>query len=248
MEQNYISSVKTIKWLQILVFALLAGVLTYLFTLMPNFLKPLWEAGLGIRSPFNWNHGIGLCLAALVCYGIFRGTRKTSFLGKRPLKSIVLTFIFLGVYASAGISNSHGINPHLWALLFCLSTLIYDIFEETAWRGFLHDSLGSAAGWLKGIITGILWGVWHLLVFDDFSQFDGLHVFVLMTILVSIVMAYAVKRTNSILVAAAIHALLINKNPTVTIICLSIWLLMILTWERDNFLARKAVALRNSWK
>ncbi len=146
---------------------------------------------------------------------------------------------YLLYYSLFGLSNKLGINEHLWAFIFCASMLTYNIFEETAWRGFLHDKLGDSPAWLKGIVTGILWGFWHVLIFKNFNQFGGLHYFVLLTIIVSIIMAYAVKRTNAILVAASIHGLLILRNNYVTVICMVFWTILIITWERDKLLNRK---------
>lgn len=130
-----------------------------------------------------------------------------------------------------GISNDYGINQHLWAFIFCLSTLVYDIFEETAWRGFLNDSLRPIPVWVKGVITGILWSIWHILIFKNFDQFGGFYVFLILSIIVSIVMSYAMERTNSILVASSIHALLILRDINVTIICVIIWIGMLSFWK-----------------
>jgi len=219
---------KDLNWINILLFYVLACGLSCLMTKVPNLIREIWT-----EAPFNWNHGIGLLVASIIGYRVFRQKRKTTLLGNSPLKSIIFSSIFLTAYTILGFSNKFGINTHLWAFIFCLMTLIYDLFEESVWRGFLNDSMNSIPTWVKGIITGILWGFWHLIIFDSFEQFGGLHVFVLLSIIISIIMAYAMDRTNSILVAASIHALMILRDINVTIICAIIWFTMVLLWNKN---------------
>ncbi|MBK1442401.1 CPBP family intramembrane metalloprotease [Parapedobacter sp. ISTM3] len=92
--------------------------------------------------------------------------------------------------------------------------------------------------WLKGIITGILWAFWHLLIFDSFDPFGGLHIFVLLCIIVSIIMAYATDKTNSLLVAASIHALMMLRDMKVTVLCAVVWLVLILFWKNLRFMPK----------
>ncbi|MCH4824650.1 CPBP family intramembrane metalloprotease [Gramella lutea] len=239
------NKISTAKWIQILIFYLLALVLTYTFTKFPNLIRELWISVFDLNVSFSWNHGIGLLIATIACYLLFKQDYKTSFLGNKHLKSLIIATSYLIIYSLFGLSNKFNINEHFWALIFCSSMLIYDIFEEIAWRGFLNDKLGKTPTLVKGIITGILWGLWHILIFKSFNQFGGLHYFVLLTIIVSIIMSYAVKKTNSILVAASIHGLLILRNNYVTIICIVIWTLLIITWERDKIFNRRKTAYNN---
>jgi uncharacterized membrane protein YkgB len=44
-------------------------------------------------------------------------------------------------------------------------------------------------------------------------------------------MSYATERTNSILVASSIHALLILRDINITIICIIIWIGMLSFWK-----------------
>ncbi|WP_339653659.1 CPBP family glutamic-type intramembrane protease [uncultured Salegentibacter sp.] len=177
------------KWKIILVFYVLACVLTYTFTQFPNLIKQLWVFVTGLEVSFSWNHGLGLFLATIICYLVFKGKYSTSFLGNKPFKSMLVAGSYLLCYSLFGLSNSFNINEHFWAFIFCASMLTYNIFEETAWRGFLHDQLGEIPAWAKGIVTGVLWGLWHILIFKDFSQFGGLAYFVLLSIGISIIMA-----------------------------------------------------------
>lgn len=227
-----IENTKNVTWINIGLFYILACGLTYLFVQLPNLIEKIWEPIFGFNANFSWNHGIALLVASIIAYRIFKVKRETTLLGKNPIFSLIFGSIFLIGYSAIGFNNDFGINTHLWAFIFCLATLIYDIFEESAWRGFLNDSLKSIPFWLKGIITGILWGFWHLLIFNGFDQFGGIHIFVLLSIVVSIIMAYATDKTNSILVASSIHALMILRDINITIICVVIWIIMIIVWNK----------------
>lgn len=146
--------IKSANWREILIYYTLAFGLTYIFTKLPNLIKNIWSYIFGLNVSFSWNHGIGLLIGVLICYRFFKENNKTTFLGTKPFKSLILTSCFLIFYAIFVLSNKFGINEHLWALIFCSSMLIYNIFEETAWRGYLNDKLGNIPTWLKGIITG----------------------------------------------------------------------------------------------
>ncbi len=229
-----IDKIKNVKWIVVGLFYVLACGLTYLLIQFPNLIQKIWTRLFNFDPNFNWNHGIALLFASFLAYRIFKIERKTTLLGNKPLYSLIFASIFLIAYSILGFNNDFGINPHLWAFIFCLATLFYDFLEESAWRGFLQDCLKPIPFWLKGIITGMFWGFWHLLIFNNFDQFGGIHIFVLLSIVVSIIMAYATKKTNSILVASSIHALMILRNINVTIICIAIWVILIIIWNRKN--------------
>lgn len=222
---------KQAHWKVIGAFYILACGLTYILIQAPNAIKEIWSSIFDFAPNFSWNHGIALFIVSMLAYRFSKIDRKTTFLGNKPSYSIIFAAVFLVAYSVIGFSNDYGINRHLWAFIFCLSTLIYDIFEENAWRGFLNDSLRPIPIWLKGVVTGILWSVWHILIFNSFDQFGGFHIFLILSVIVSIVMSYATERTNSILVASSIHALLILRDINITIFCVIIWIGILSLWE-----------------
>jgi hypothetical protein len=222
---------KSVNWIATGIFYILACGLTYVFIQVPNLIKEVWSTFFDFTPRFSWNHGIALFIVSLAAYRFSKVERKTTILGNNKYYSIIFAVIFLVAYSVIGFKNDYGLNRHLWAFIFCISTLVYDIFEETAWRGFLNDSLRPIPIWLKGIITGILWSFWHTLIFQDFNQFGGFHIFLALSVFVSILMSYATERTNSILVASSIHALLILRDINVTVICAVIWIVIMIVWK-----------------
>lgn len=239
MKRTIPNVIKT-DWKTIIIVYGIAILLTFLLLKLPNGLKELGLLLFNFKIPFNWNHGIALLIATCIGYKFFKTKRETTFLGNDRIKSIIFGLVILVAYSIVGISNKHGINSHLWGLFFVAMTLIYDILEESFWRGYLNDLIKPKYRAIKYIITGILWSLWHVLIFDNFNQWGGFHVFLFLSIVVSFIIGFATSKTNSILVASSIHALLISKNLYVTLICLVIWVIMILTW-RKNCLQQRCV-------
>lgn len=220
-------------WKKIIIVYGIALLLTFWALKLPNGLKELGLLLFDFKFPFNWNHGAALLITTAIGYKFFKTKRETTFFGNDRIKSIIFALIVLIAYSIVGISNNYGINTHFWGLLFISMTLVYDIMEESFWRGYLNDLIKPKYFIIKYILTGILWSLWHLLIFDNFNQWGGFHIFLILSLVVSFIIGYATTKTNSILVAASIHALLISKNSYVTIICFVFWGLIILTWKKN---------------
>lgn len=233
MKKNILNSIK-INWTKIIAIYGVAILLTFLSRKLPNGLQKLVFLLFDFKFPFNWNHGIALFITTIVAYTFFKTKRKTTFLGNNKVRSIIFGLIVLVAYSIVGISNKYGINTQLWGFIFIATTLIYDIFEESFWRGYLNDLIKPKYLAIKYVITGILWALWHLLIFSNFNQWGGFHIFLLLSIIVSFIIGFATTKTNSILVASSIHALLISRNLYVTIICFIIWGIMIMTWKKTS--------------
>jgi len=231
LKKNILNAIKT-DWKTIIIVYSISMLLTFLLRQLPNGLREFGLLLFDFWLPFNWNHGIAVLVTAIIGYRFFKTKRETTLLGIDRIKSLIFPLIVLVAYSIVGISNRHGINEHLWGLFFVSMTLVYDIMEESFWRGYLNDLIKPKYLAIKYIITGILWSIWHILIFDNFNQFGGFHIFLLFSIVASFIIGYATTKTNSILVAASIHALLISRNLYVTIICFVIWAIMIITWNK----------------
>lgn len=227
---HLIGQIKSIKWIKILLFYGVALGLTFVFRQLPNVLNIVLPLVTDIQFSFNYNHGIAVSLVAF-CFYKFGNTKQTiTLLGDKWQKALLFPAVFFGCYVIHGISNQNGIDTHVWALIFCSFVLVYNLMEEYAWRGYLVDSLGNVSYTIKSIVSAIFWACWHLLVFNDFNQYGGFGMFVLFCLIFSFILTYAVKRTNSILVAACMHGFIIQTNIA-AIICLSLFVLLLVTWN-----------------
>lgn len=231
---NVTQQLKAVNWLKILLFYALVLAATFGARQLPNLLQLLLEQVSDIPFSVNYNHGIVTLLAALLFYRFGGIQKEISLLGNKKGRSILFPVILLAVYSIYGIANYNGVNEHLWALMICSLALGYNIMEEFAWRGFLIDGLGKTNYVIKSILSGIFWGFWHLLIFENFDQFGGFGMFFVFCVVFSFLLTFAVLRTKSVLVAAAIHAFMIQMNSA-AIICFVLFALLLLTWNKTPF-------------
>jgi len=226
-----LEKLKKVNWLRILLFYGIILVGTYFARKLPNVLNLLLTRITDIPFTFNYNHGIVTLVTALLFYKFSGVKQEITLLGNQQIKSLLFPFILLLCYTGFGITNDNGINNHLWGLLICSFALIYNLMEEYAWRGYLIESLGATHYVLKSLISGIVWAIWHLLIFNNFDQYGGFWIFLAFCIVFAFILTFAVKRTQSILVAATIHAFIIQTNMA-AIICFVVFILLLLTWNK----------------
>lgn len=229
---NLTKQVKEINWLRIVLFygIVLGG--TFLARKLPNVLNLLLEKITDIPFSFNFNHGLVTLIVALLFYQFSGVKQSITLLGDKGIKSLLFPAVLFVCYGIYGMGNDYEVNRHLWALLFCAFALVYNIMEEYAWRGYLIDSLGNLNVVFKSILSGVFWSVWHLLVFNNFDQYGGFWIFFAFCIVFSFLLTLAVFRTKSILVAATIHAFIIQINLA-ALMCVILFVLLLLTWNKQ---------------
>jgi membrane protease YdiL (CAAX protease family) len=228
---NLSNQIKEINWLKISLFYGVILIGTYLARKLPNLLNLILEQFTDIPFSFNFNHGFVTLIVALLFYKFGGLKQEITLFGNNKLKSLLFPIILFVCYSVYGINNNQGVDKHLWALIFCSFSFIYNLMEEYTWRGYLIDSLGKTNYVLKSIISGIFWSIWHILIFNNFDQYGGFGFFFAFCILFSFVLTFAVLRSKSIIVAGAIHAFIIQIN-IVALICFVIFIILLLTWDK----------------
>ena len=85
--------------------------------------------------------------------------------------------------------------------------LILALLEEIGWRGFLYPILARRGVLVAGVITGVIWGSWHIpwLIGEYHLGAFDIALFVLAGTLGSVSMCVLTKRTNSIGPATVAH-------------------------------------------
>ncbi|KOS07697.1 hypothetical protein AM493_17835 [Flavobacterium akiainvivens] len=219
------------KLVRLLLFYVLALVLTYIARKQVNVLNLLLQNISDIPFSFNYNHGIAVALLAFLFYRFGGIAQSITLLGSEKLKSLLFPLVLFTVYGVVGINNAHGINPHLWALLFCFLAFVYNIMEEYAWRGWVIDALGNVHYVVKSMVSGVLWAFWHLLIFADFNQYGGFWVFMAFCVVFSFILTFAALRTKSVVAPAAIHAFIIQTNIA-AVVCFVLFALLLVFWPK----------------
>ncbi|WP_260264146.1 CPBP family intramembrane glutamic endopeptidase [Elizabethkingia ursingii] len=229
---KFIYEVKKVNWLRILLFYALILFVTYLSRKLPNLLTLLLSQFSDLHFTWNYNHGIAVTIISFLFYRFSGIKQEITFLGTHKIKALLFPAILFIGYSAHGMDNDNEINKHLWAFIFCAFMLIYNIMEEYTWRGYLTESLGKINLIIKGIISGVFWAIWHLLIFSDFKQYGGFGVFLAFCIVFSVILTFSVSKSKAILVPATIHTLLVSTN-IVTLICFALFAIILFTWNKS---------------
>lgn len=102
-------------------------------------------------------------------------------------------------------------------LMWTLSGLMVGFFEELGWTGFAIPRMLRRSGvFATGLLVGLLWGAWHLLVNLESDTFSGVLPFLLLIARLftwlpafRILMVWVYQRTESQLVATLMHISLV---------------------------------------
>ena len=147
----------------------------------------------------------------------------TKFTGKSLLKIIFgskpKTAKFFFVFALTEILmiglSSMELNPavplYLIPVILVQATVIYGGNEELGWRGVMQPLLEEKCSFpVATLITGVVWGVWHLpLWFVDGASQQNIPfvLFMILGILLSFFLAAVYKKTRSVFYCCALHGL-----------------------------------------
>jgi len=178
-------------------------------------LNPAWYINLQ-NYKFGWIlvsllRASGPLVGGIICIVIFRNKyeRTITLTGK----SLAISAIYFGapvlLISILGVSDSGGENSHSFGFLSGLTLIMYCLFEEIGWRGFLQDAMRGIPNPFRFILIGTLWYLWHLnFLSPDLHSFKfGLLVHLPSCILGSWIIGYLADKYKSIMVAAAIHSI-----------------------------------------
>lgn len=202
--------------IRISIYFVIAAGLSLFFRIYP----PSWYKNLSL--PFGLNEmkalfeGLGPILGAVIVTKIFRVNRKTTFWGNIKLAVLIAPIVPVLLLTIIGIDANNGINPHYYGFIMGIMILIYAIMEESGWRGYLQDELESLKPWIRFVIIGILWYLWHFTFLA--GKFNFLNELSILGILLlsSWGIGKIAELTNSIAMAGYFHALgnILSLNST----------------------------------
>ena len=152
-----------------------------------------------------WLPALGVFLAGLIFRGITEAKEKISLTGGSfwSVAVILVPIILLTIW---GLPNEQGINAHYFGAVVGLIVVVYTLFEEYGWRGFLHPILNPKQLWIKYVIIGLIWYAWHWDFLDKPALLSNL-IFAGGLILGSWGIGQLADSRKSILVCAAAHSL-----------------------------------------
>lgn len=167
--------------------------------------------------------GIGPTLGAIAVFIIFKIKPVMNLKGnyKNLLIPLTMYWIFPIVLISVVTYFQKGTNP--WIII--LTTLIYGLFEEIGWRGFLYQHLKNLTLIQNILIVSILWFFWHL----NFELTTSNLLFYGILVLGSWGIGKVGDSTNSLLAVSAIHSLN-NFFPNYDSIRILILIILLAVW------------------
>lgn len=201
---------KNSKLLRILVFYLIAIAVSNLFRFDIVDLQQLIEINepleLLLFSPFE---SIGVIIGALIALKLLKKKRTTrhSLFGTSKTLSVIMVIIPVALLVIFGVDNTLNEPAHSYGLWAGAGTLIYCLFEEIGWRGYLQDELSSLKEWQSTLLVGFLWYLWHLQFLINTAIIDNA-IFLAILIAGSWGLAKVMKFTKSILAVTAFHMII----------------------------------------
>lgn len=121
---------------------------------------------------------------------------------------VVLEILVIGL---SSLERNPSVAPYMVPLIFLQAVLIYGGNEELGWRGCMQPLLEEKFPFpVATLITGLVWGVWHLPLWfvDGASQQSIPFVpFVLLGIVLSFFLAAVYKKTKSVFYCCVLHGL-----------------------------------------
>ncbi|MGL4757843.1 MAG: CPBP family intramembrane glutamic endopeptidase [Patescibacteria group bacterium] len=178
------------------------------------------------------SYGLGPSVGVLVVYLLSRLRNQefvsNSFFGTdRWWKSVLIITIPITSMIIVDYTNLIKIG------LIGTSILIYCVGEEIGWRGWLQPNLEKFFSYkpvYATIITAILWLFWHL-AFQPITP-----LFVILIVAGSFGIGLATEKTNSILVASAMHSVinLLEFSPYSLIITIPVWVMIFRSWKSNK--------------
>jgi len=196
------------KTLRITIFITVSLLSSYFFLVE----KPL--AGLENEIPSLVYLLVGLLpVAVLFLMGSFfrsrmKDTPTLSLFGNNKQLSIAVAAMPVICLTMFGVPNSMDIQPNLFGLYLSLMMTGYALLAEFGWRGYLQEELNFSNKWVNYTIIGIVWYAWHWFFLHTGMVNDILNVLLFITLIsISGVIGDVTKKTKSLLIGAAFHAL-----------------------------------------
>jgi uncharacterized protein len=207
MNVDIVKNREKVKWLFVVLFYLVAFTISGLFNsgLLTTYYHSFTKGYIISDYPYL-PACLGTLFATILVLIIDKSHKKTiTFLGNFKLKNLVISFTPLITFTIVGIDNKYGQNTHVFAFYFALINLIYAVFEEIGWRGYLQDALRPLKQGYRFLLIGLIWWAWH---FRYNTAFD-LTLFPVICIGGSFLIGQFTEKTKSFLTAGGLHCLVI---------------------------------------
>ena len=145
--------------------------------------------------------GIGPLIGGLIVVKFLNRPNFLSLFSLGFWKTIAIIAIPVILFSLVGILKT-GI-PYFTAPKIAATILLYALFEEFGWRGYLQSELSDLKNIYKYLIITVLWFIWHL----NFELSINNLLFFLLLFAGSYGIGFMANKSKSLVVAALFHSL-----------------------------------------
>jgi membrane protease YdiL (CAAX protease family) len=162
-------------------------------------IKPLFYENIHIEIIRILLRGIGPLVGGLFAVYVLHRPFLLTLLGKSQRKSIVMVIIPVILSFITDIVR----NNNSFSMTYAVVTFVlYALFEEYGWRGYLQSELTQIGKWPRILMITILWFLWHL----NFSLSAGNLIFFGILLLGSWGIGEIAVKSNSLVACACFHS------------------------------------------
>jgi membrane protease YdiL (CAAX protease family) len=190
----------------------------------------------------------GPFLGGLVMWFIMGKNIKKMFLGSKPYLSILFLVFPILAFTIVGTKNSLHLNSHLFGFFVSIWILSYGILEETGWRGYLQQEFAHKSQFVKYLLVGTFWYVWHLTFLGKTTLENELAIWLIL-VAASFGIGSVYKLTQSVFAAACFHiignilglsdfftnALSFNQRIVIIAPCIVAWIALIIISKNKRY-------------
>ncbi len=182
--------------------------------------------------------GIGPTIGAIVVFSLFKIKPVLSLKGN--YETILVPFALFWLLPIVLISAAEFMAKGTISPITITAILVYGLFEEIGWRGFLQQELKSLPKFAGILIVAVLWFVWHL----NFELTSSNMIFFGILVLGTWGISKVADATNSLLAVAAFHSLnnffheLDTVKAAILVTLLAVWIGALVVRKRRNLLER----------
>jgi uncharacterized protein len=191
----------------------------------------------------------GVLLGALIAINWLRKETNTeiSIWGTSKKWSLIISLVPVVLLLILGVTDTQSTDSHYYGFIAGLSTLIYCLFEEFGWRGYLEEEFKGISEFKRVLIIAGLWYLWHLHFIKNPDLIQNL-IFFGWLILGSWGLGKIIKMTKSILAVSGFHLLInillfngfikngLSGTDKIIIICVLIPVstLILIKWKKEQ--------------
>lgn len=237
-----------VPWFRIVIFMLLAILISlpFRFALVD---WPVMDVDLfGVPVLRALLEGSGPIIAVLVVtLGLRQYWSPVTFSGSSGVHALLMLLTAPLVFTLIGVPNEAGVPPHLFGLALGTGTIMYCLFEEAGWRGFLQNALQSWAPARRYLLVGTLWYLWHLGFIAEGATLANQLTALAVLIGGSFLLGKLAEETHAVAVTAAFHlvvnilvfnslarAVAMDQKLLLIAGCVVLWVPILIHWKRTK--------------